>query len=552
MGLRPPLRHLAAAALACAFAGAALPAAAGAAEPGVVLPNPTLNDGTLQRIQSSGARNVRVFASWKMLEQRRGQFTPYILADYDALADKMKSLGIGVYFVVTQTPDWAGSAANSAPPAGAYADFMGRLAAHFRGRVQAYEVWNEPDDVVFWAGGAPPADYTALLKGAHAAVNAADPAAKVGVGGLVGNDYGYLEKLYGAGAKGSFDFVGVHTDTGCQHVDPKLASRDVDGRISRWSFTGYREVRATMEAHGDPKPIWMTEIGWQVRGDKCPQAPGDPAGVTAAVQGTYLSHAYGCLAADPYVERASWFSLTDFAATEATGGGYGLFTFAGIGRPSLAAFQRAGSAAADHSCGLKVDAGGAGIDVAYPTGASGVSGDLRFKASARDDQGIRNLAVLVDGRQVKITAKKELTGVWTGWRKLAMGPHTVTFRAVDDALNVTTRDVTVNRVAYGDGEPVRTRISVGLYGTGKSRIAAGTLFTRPGEAKPFLRGRMTIAFERKAGPRWVPYGGAAAGSVSSALQRRRKFKPGRYRVVITFAGYKSFRPATARRSFTIR
>jgi hypothetical protein len=123
---------------------------------------------------------------------------------------------------------------------------------------------------------------------------------------------------------------------------------------------------------------------------------------------------------------------------------------------------------------------------------------------------------------------------------------------VDFGQNVTSRDVTVNRVAYGDGEPVRTRIAVGLYGKGKSRIAAGTLFTLPGEAKSFLRGRMTIAFERKAGRRWVPYGGAAAGSVSSALQRRRKFKPGRFRVVITFPGYKSFKPSVARRAFTIR
>ena len=240
--LHPTLRRLGLALVACALMAVALPAAAGAAQPGVVLPNPTLGDGTLQRIQASGARHVRVFASWRMLESQRGQLNGTILAGYDDLANRMKALGIGVYFVVTQTPAWAtaSGAHNAAPPSALYADFMRRLADHFRGRVLGYEVWNEPNDVIFWAGGASPEAYTALLRPAYAAVKGADPGAKVGVGGLIGNDYASLGKLYGAGAKGAFDFVGLHTDGACAFTDPRNALRDVDGRISRWSFTGYR------------------------------------------------------------------------------------------------------------------------------------------------------------------------------------------------------------------------------------------------------------------------------------------------------------------------
>jgi hypothetical protein len=327
----------------------------------------------------------------------------------------------------------------------------------------------------------------------------------------------------------------------------------VDGRISRWSFTGYREVHATMVANGDPKPIWMTEMGWQVTTHKC-QGGQDPAGVTAANQAAFLTHAYSCMAADPYLEMASWFSLTDFGAAEAAGGGYGLWAFAGAVRPALAAFQRAGSAAADHGCGLKLDGGGPGIEISAPTGVTGISGDLTFRGVATDDQGIRTLAMLVDGKQIRVTSRRVLSGTWTGWRRLPLGPHTITFKAMDSALNVTTKDVTVTKVAYGDGEPVFTRIGIGLYGSGAARVAAGRLYTLPGEAKPFLRGRMTIAFERLAGRRWVPFGAAAGGSAAStrALQRQRRFKPGRYRVVIAFAGYRSFRPALARRPFTIR
>jgi hypothetical protein len=549
------LRRLAAALAACALLAVALPAAAGAAQPGVVLPNPTLDDGTLQRIQSSGARHVRVFASWRMLEQQRGQLTPHILAGFDDLADRMKALGIGVYFVVTQTPSWASSsgADNAPPPTGAYADFLRRLAEHFRGRVAAYEIWNEANGNVFWAGGATPAAYTGLLKAGYDAVKAADPAAKVGIGGLVGNDYGYMGKLYEAGAKGSFDFVGVHTDNACARIDPREAARDVDGRISRWSFTGYREIHATMVANGDPKPIWMTELGWQVTNHRCPSNANDPAGVTAANQALFLTRAYSCLASDPYVEMGSWFSIADFGAAESAGGGYGLWSFAGAARPALAAFQRASSLPADPTCGLKVDGAPATIDVAAPTGATGVSGDLSFKATAHDDMGVRTLALLVDGRQIRITSRNRLSGRWTGWRKLKVGQHTVTFKVVDAALHVATKDIVVNKVPYGAGEPVSTRISVGLYGGGRARIAAAQLFTLPREAKRFLRGRLTIGFERFVGSRWRPFGAAAGGSASGgALQRARKFAPGRYRVVVAFGGDRSFARASARRIFTVR
>ena len=107
-----------------------------------------------------------------------------------------------------------------------------------------------------------PAAYAALLKAAYPAIKAADPDATVLVGGLVGNNFEFVERSTTNGAKGSFDGVGVHTDTACLTTDPREYYREPSGRIGRYSFTGYREVRATMLAHGDDKPVWMTELGW--------------------------------------------------------------------------------------------------------------------------------------------------------------------------------------------------------------------------------------------------------------------------------------------------
>jgi hypothetical protein len=516
-----------------------------------VLPNPG-DRATQSQIAASGARHVRVFASWRALEPQRGRMTPDILAGFDSLADRMKAAGIPLYVAVTETPAWAGAshARNAPPPPGAYADFMRRLAAHFRGRVGAYEVWNEPDNSTWWRSEATPSEYAALLKPAYAAVKSADPGARVGVGGLVANDFRFVEGLYRAGAKGSFDFVAVHTDSECHRVDPRGAARDETGRISRWSFTGYREVRASMLDHGDDKPIWMTELGWSVTRRRCPRGH-DGAGVSAAKQAAFLTRAYRCLAADPYVERASWFSLADLGSADRIGLRYGLYDWRGRARPALRAFQGAAGATADRACGKRVDRTPAAISIARPADNRNVSGDLHFKASARDASGLLTLHLLVDGRQVRVTGKRSLKGRWVGWRHLAYGPHTVTFKAVDRAHNASTRKITVNRVRYGDGEAIATRIAAAVYGSGRRRVVAGTLFTRPSAARSSLRGLVRIRLERRTGGRWRPFGRVHSGSASRPVTVARRFRPGRYRAVIRFGGFKSFAPAVKHRSFTV-
>ena len=304
--------------------------------------------------------------------------------------------------------------------------------------------------------------------------------------------------------------------------------------------------------HGDDLPIWMSELGWSVTTAKCPTDSSQNAGVTRDQQALFLTHAYACLANDPYVENASWFSLQDFDKTESLGYRYGLYDFNGSPRPSLAAFQRAGSLGPDAGCGLPVDRASAGINIAWPTNNKNISGDLRYNISATDAQGIRTLTLYVDGKRVRVTSASSMKGLWVGWRQLPYGPHKVTVKAVDNAQNVSVSEVTANRVPYGDGEDVRTRIAVGVYGTGKARLIAGTLYTKPAVARSLVRGRLQITFERKAGKRWVPMGRTAGGPARKAVKIRRKFKPGKYRAVLSFPGYKSFRPTLVARPFRVK
>jgi hypothetical protein len=47
-------------------------------------------------------------------------------------------------------------------------------------------------------------------------------------------------------------------------------------------------------------------------------------------------------------------------------------------------------------------------------------------------------------------------------------------------------------------------------------------------------------------------GTTAGGSARKAVKVRRKFKPGKYRAVLSFGGYKSFRPTLAARPFKVK
>ena len=210
------------------------------------------------------------------------------------------------------------------PPETAGTDLDGKSLdlGEFRGKVEGWEVWNEEDAPAWWAG-SPPIDgvrrdtaaYTALLRATFRAVRSADRTTPVILGGLTGNDFRFLAGVYRNGGRGSFDAVGVHTDTGCNLAPPSGYLRDVDGRINQFSFLSYREVRRVMIRNRDRrKPIWMTELGWSTSGSLCDSgrfAGQKAGGVSEADQAAYTAQAFHCLRLTKYVTHALVFRLRD-------------------------------------------------------------------------------------------------------------------------------------------------------------------------------------------------------------------------------------------------
>lgn len=168
--------------------------------------------------------------------------------------------GVKVLLTLGQTPAWAareptadsayGSGASSAPRRlEDWGHYVGTLARRYRGRVQAWEVWNEANVQHFYSG-----DYTTLAeleRVAAAELHAVDPANVLLTPSFQGGAFGQLDKYLAAGG-------GRHADAVSYHFYAVQGEpEDLPARIQR--------VREVMANHGlGDKPLWNTEVGWLI------------------------------------------------------------------------------------------------------------------------------------------------------------------------------------------------------------------------------------------------------------------------------------------------
>jgi hypothetical protein len=273
--------------------------------------------------RQAGAGGNRWELRWDAIERQPGVFD---WAATDAVVAANAAAGLPLLAVLIGTPGWAGSAAG-APPGGLdrppimpdgsvgaenpWAGFVHALAARYRGRIAAYEIWNEPNRNDFWSG--TPAEYYRLLSVAMAAVRHADPAATVVFGGLDGyRDTAFLEGVLDAamaddappGRRGAFDALAWHA-----------YHRPLD------VYAGTLALRAQLRARGLDQPIWITETNVPAWDDR--QVRGDGArpyqwSATAEEQAAYLLETFAyAVAAD--VERLYVYRASDAGEAEAWG-----------------------------------------------------------------------------------------------------------------------------------------------------------------------------------------------------------------------------------------
>jgi len=524
---------------ATALAFFAFASAASAAAPGVNVNSVPLSEAGWAKVAESHAKTIRVWAFMSDIESSPGVLTARV-NDYRGFADRARTLGAGTVITLMGTSN------SAAPPDPvAYARVAQELATALKGHgVTGYEVWNEPDDAPYWAPAPNPAAYAALLKAAYPAFKAGDPAAAVSSGGLVANDYDFLQALYDNGAKGSFDAVSLHTDTACLTTDPREYYREPSGRIGRYSFTGYREVRYTMLANGDDKPIWLSEMGWSTTDAICntgARAGTKPGGVSFALQADFLTKGFGCLQNDPYVTEAMWFSLSD---VDSSSPDYdrrlGLLDQSFNAKPAFAAFQGAAGIGAI-ACGGVLDKTAPTVRFVSPTTSQQYLTVLKIGVSADDAQGVTNLDLFVDGVEVPVVTKSQTATAakfsldWQGAKKLSYGPHTLVAKAYDEAKNLGTASVKVIKVGGGKYKiAIGTKIALKVGKVKKRKLTLQGKIVPAQDLDTTITGKTEIVFERKQGKRWIGTSRFAKGAKTGYRFTYKFKKPGTWRMKVTF------------------
>src|SRR5918993_705020 len=185
-------------------------------------------------IAATGARVLRQPFYWSVMEPQPGR---YDFSLYDAYIATAANANLRVLPILFDPPAFrsarpaAGARRGAYPPAsyGDFAFFAATLVRRYgpggefwqrhpelpQLPIRGWQVWNEPNIPAYWPSGPNPAAYAAMLRTVAPAIKGIDPGARVVTAGINESELGiklvpFLRGMYGAGARGSFDALGVH------------------------------------------------------------------------------------------------------------------------------------------------------------------------------------------------------------------------------------------------------------------------------------------------------------------------------------------------------
>lgn len=130
--------------------------------------------------------------------------------------------------------------------------YVETIARRYKGRIAAYEIWNEPNEAGFFSG-----DLDSLVNltcRAYRIIKEVDPKALLVSPSATHGSQGieWFNKFVERGGKGCFDVIGFHFYT-LAHEPPEMISPLA------------KKLRAVMAKNGlESLPIWNTESGWYI------------------------------------------------------------------------------------------------------------------------------------------------------------------------------------------------------------------------------------------------------------------------------------------------
>jgi hypothetical protein len=242
----------------------------------------------VQRVDELDVQWVKILVSWRELEQTKGQI---VYGDLDTAISALNNAGVKILLTLTNAPAWARDSQDENGPPRDLADFnnfVTAIATKYKGVVDAYEIWNEPNLRRNWNCNRRmcDTDYIELLRGASQALTAVDDAAIVVSAGLAPtrfndrvnaiNDRIFFETLLSRRGTDLVDAFGVHPGgwanppdaTCCEQPIGVLTHYEDEVFYFRNNIEAYRALMVKYNVSN--KPLWVTKFGWGTSEDTAP------------------------------------------------------------------------------------------------------------------------------------------------------------------------------------------------------------------------------------------------------------------------------------------
>jgi hypothetical protein len=155
--------------------------------------------------------------AWPQLEPNKGQWNLALLDQYLSLAEEHKT---EVLLPLGLSPQWASARpmehsvyqpGNAAEPANVadWQNYVDTVATHCKGRVHAYEIWNEPNEKGFWTGTT--SQMVILTQAASNIIHRIDPSAIViSPSATTSTGPTWLSEFFNYGGGKYVDVIGYH------------------------------------------------------------------------------------------------------------------------------------------------------------------------------------------------------------------------------------------------------------------------------------------------------------------------------------------------------
>lgn len=280
--------------------------------------------------KAAGVNTIDLEVTWAYVDlgDSTGKRRTYDWYQVDRVLNAAESRDMKVTFVITQTPDWVHPNLEQKisepwkricyPPRGStqlrhWSNFIRDLVGRYKGRVNQYQIWNEPNHSFFWRPNPNPTEYAALLREAYLSAKSVNPQAAIVYAGLSTNDLGYLGRYYRVARSNYpnaayhdyfFDVLGVHPYSGDRSPDVYRRDATYQGTFGEVdaNFLGFRRMRVLMNNQGDSgKNLLLSEYGFSTK-DTWMQAVPDSR------RALYLKRAYELARSFPYVQGLSWYA----------------------------------------------------------------------------------------------------------------------------------------------------------------------------------------------------------------------------------------------------